>query len=262
MDLLGQETNKKEKSNAQKLVLMLLIFSIIVAFFIIVMIIALQGKNTEELGMIVNGKEVELTQDMIYSDGKGNNYISLQRLSALIGCNYLRGGYKEYVEDDNKCYLQSANRIIGFEAKNNRIYKTTENADTDYEYFTLKNKIIKVNNMLYISFEDLMVGSNVIYSFSSEKNKIIINTPEVSLSELKKSFEQKKLTNSDNINNLISTSYNMIAVANAAGKLGVVDINGNTIIGHKYSTMQFDEFSQNFIVSDDGKYGVISKEEI
>ena len=259
MDLLGQDTQKKQKTNGQKIVLMLLITSIVLAFFIVVMIIALQGNKTKTLKLLINGQDTKINQNMLIADENGVNYISLEQLSKLIGYNYLRGGYGEYVEDNTKCYLESANRIIGFEVNSNKIYKTTQTSQTDYEYYNLNNKIMQLNDTLYIALDDLNVGCNVQYKFSNEQYVITIDTVENLAKEYVASFEPKGLIINEDIQNKEAIIYNMVVVANESGKLGVVDSNTNIIIGHKYATMEFDEFSQNFIVSNDNKFGVISK---
>lgn len=260
MDLLGQEPPKKQKTNGQKIVLMLLITSIVLSIFIIIMIFALQGNKTKTLGLNIDGKDVQITQNMLISDDSGVNYISLQQLSTSIGYNYLRGGYGEYAEDETKCYLESKNQVIGFEANSNRIYKTTQNSKTDYEYYNLNNKIIQSNGILYIALEDLALGCNVVYTFSNEQYKILINTPENLSKSYTKTFAEKGLTIDSNIQNQKSIVYNMVVVSNASGKLGVVDTKANTIIGQKYTTINFDEFSQRFIVSNNNRYGIISRE--
>lgn len=258
MDLLGQETQKKQKSKGQKIVLVLLITSIVLSIFILIMIFALQSNKTKTLGLVIDNKEVQIGQNMLISDENGINYISLQQLSTSIGYNYLRGGYGEYAEDDTKCYLESQNQVIGFEANSTQIYKTTQNSETDYEYYSLKNKIIQSNGILYIALDDLSVGCNVAYGFSNEKYKIIINTSDYLAKSYESSFKEKGLTINNEIQNKKAIIYNLVVAANETGKLGVLDTNLNTIIGHKYTTMQFDEFSQNFIVSNENKYGIIS----
>lgn len=260
MDLLGQETQKKQKTNGQKIVLMLLITSIILSIFVLVMIFALQGNKTKTLGLTIDNKPVQITEGMLISDENGVNYISLKQLSTSIGYNYLRGGYGEYAEDNTKCYLESEIQVIGFEANSNEIYKTTQNSETDYEYYKLNNKIIQSNGILYIALEDLSVGCNVIYSFSTEDNKILIFTTGHLSQNYVKTFAENGLTVNTDAKNEKAIIYNMVVAANTTGKLGVLDTTLNTIIGHKYTTMEFDEFSQNFIVSNENKYGIISKE--
>ena len=260
MDLLGQEPQKKQKTNGQKVVLMLLITSIVLSIFIIIMIFALQGNKTKTLGLNIDGKDVQITQNMLISDESGVNYISLQQLSTSIGYNYLRGGYGEYAEDETKCYLESQSQVIGFEADSNKIYKTTQNSETDYEYYTLNNKIIQSNGILYIALDDLTVGCNLVCTFSNEQYKILINTPEHLSKGYVTTFTEKGLTIDTDIQNKKAIVYNMVVVSNENGKLGVVDTKANTVIGQKYTTMKFDEFSQRFIVSNNNRYGIVSKE--
>lgn len=260
MDLLGQETEKKQQPKGKKIVLMLLIISIILLMLVLVMIFALQGNKTKTLGLSVNGKDVQIIEGMLTSDESGVNYISLRQLSSLIGYEYLRGGYLQYIEDNTKCYLQDESQIIGFEANSNQIYKTIRNSETDYEYYKLNNNILQLNDVLYIALDDLNVACNAIYAFSNENYKIAINTSEYLLQEYAKTFTEKGLKINDDFNNKKAVAYNMIIVANESGRMGVVNSNLESIIGHKYTTMEFDEFSNNFIVSDENKYGIISKQ--
>lgn len=260
MDLLGQEIEKKQQPKGKKIVLMLLIISIILLMLVLVMIFALQGNKTKTLGLSINGKDIQITEGMLTSDESGVNYISLRQLSSLIGYEYLRGGYLEYIEDNTKCYLQGESQIIGFEANSNQIYKTIQNSETDYEYYKLNNNILQLNDVLYIALDDLNVACNAIYAFSNENYKIVINTSEYLLQEYAKTFTEKGLKINDDFNNKKAVAYNMIIVANESGRMGVVNSNLESIIGHKYTTMEFDEFSNNFIVSDENKYGIISKQ--
>ena len=52
----------------------------------------------------------------------------------------------------------------------------------------------------------------------------------------------------------------MLVVSNENQKWGVVDSNFSTIIGNRYSSLEFIESVGVFIASDENKYGVISKE--
>ena len=53
-------------------------------------------------------------------------------------------------------------------------------------------------------------------------------------------------------------AYNMIVVE-ANDSFGVINGSKQVIIGTKYDTMEFEEATESFIVSFNGKYGVISK---
>ena len=257
MDLLGREP--KQEVKGKKAVLILLIISVILLILILVMIYALKGQTKKTLGLNINGQDVQITENMIISNDQAT-YISLENLSSYLGYDYLRGGYLEYVENENKCYLESKEQIIGFEVNSNQIYKTVPNSTTDYQYYKLRNNVVQQNGILYIALEDLNVACNVIYTFDKTIYKIIISDPENLTASYAESFLKAGFTIDDNPNNKKTMAYNMVVVSNESNRMGVVDWNANSIIGNKYTTMEFNEFAQNFIVSNDNKYGVISKE--
>lgn len=262
MDLLGQELNNKNKMpTSKKIVLVSLIVCIVLLVLILVLMFLMSNNQTKPLTLVINGQNIQISNNILISDDNQITYISLKQLSKLIGYEYLRGGYLEYIEDDTKCYLESTNQIIGFEANSNKIYKTSSNSKTDYQYYELKNNIIKNNEVLYISIEDLNVGCNVVYSFSKQENRITIEAIDNKSKYYETQLSEKSMAiASDSFNNGKALSYGMIVVSNNNGKLGVINFDYQTIIGNKYTTMEFDEFSKNFIVSDENRYGVISKE--
>lgn len=256
MDLLGREPKPEVKG--KKTVLMLLIISIILLILILVMIYALKGKKTKTLGLNINGQDVQIAENMLISNDQAT-YISLEKLSSYLGYDYLRGGYLEYVEDANKCYLESKDQIIGFEANSNEIYKTVPDSNIDYEHYKLGNNIIQQNGILYIALQDLSVACNVIYVFNEATYKIVLSTPEHLATSYAEQFSKSDFIIDNTSNNKKAMAYNMVVVSNESKKMGVADWNANSIISNKYTTIEFNEFAQNFIVSDNNKYGVISK---
>lgn len=255
MDLLGNQP--KQEVKGKKAVLILLIISVMLLILILVMIYALKGKKTKTLGLNINGQDVQITENMIISNDQAT-YMSLESLSSYLEYDYLRGGYLEYVENANKCYLEGKEQIIGFEVNSNEIYKTVPNSTTDYEYYKLKNNVVQQNGILYIALEDLNVACNVIYTFDEATYKISIATTENLKTSYAESFLKSGYTIDGSSNNKKTMAYNMVVVSKN-GKMGVVDWNTKPIISNKYTSMEFNEFAQNFIVSDDNKYGVISK---
>lgn len=263
MDLLGQDlNNKKQMPNSKKIVLISLILCIVLLILVLVALVLMQGNQTKPLSLIIDNNNVQINDNTIITNENGISYISLQQISESIGYEYVRGEYLQYGENDNKCYLENQNQIIGFETNSNEIYKTSSTSNTDYQYYELKNNIIKNNEILYIALEDLNVACNVLYSFSEQDNAITIKTID-NLSEYYKTQltdNSMKYAIDENFNNQKVLSYGMIIVSNNVGKVGVVDVSYKTIISNRYTTMEFDEFSQNFIVSDENKYGIVSKD--
>lgn len=263
MDLLGKETQQKDNNKAKRTVLMLLIVSIVLLVLVVIMIFALQGNKTRPLTLSINDVDTKIAENLMISGEDEKTYISLQLLSSSIGYECLGGGYLEYNDTDKtKCYLENTNQIIGFEADSKEIYKTSVNSTTDYQYYELNNIIMQQNDMLYIALEDLNVGCNVVYSFSEQENKINIYTIENLSTQYTTSFEEEGsniVAKLESFNNQKALCYDMIVIANQNGKMGVINSSNQTIIGNRYTTMEFDEETQSFIVSDDNnKFGVIS----
>ena len=264
MDILQQQyssNNKKKPNKAKKKILGLLIFFIILLIITIVCMYLFKDlKIKKSLSLVVNNANIQIENNMI-AEANEKTYISLPKISKIIGYNYTRGGYLEYSEDVNKCYLESKNQVVNFEAEKNIIFKTAKNSKTDYQYFELENNIVAINGELYIAVEDLNVGLNVVCEYYEEDNKIDINTLDAVIELNKAKFEGKSITISNQtFKNMQAISYGMFVVTGENGKMGVVDKNMQTIIGNRYTTIEFDEFSQRYIVSDNNKYGVISIE--
>lgn len=263
MDILQQELNKNKKtvtkSKSKKIVLMLIIICIVLLILSIAGMIFIKPKPVQkQLSLVLNGVNTEITSDLLVAQNN-NTYISLDGISKSFDYNYTRGGYLEYTEDEAKCYIERKNQIIGFEEDTNRIFKTTKNSTTDYKYFKLKNKIIKNNNLLYIALEDLNTGLNIVYNYSEKDNLISINSFEYIIELYKDKFEEAGIkVSTSNFNNMQAIAYGMFVVTGENNKMGIVDLELKTLVGNRYDEIEFDEFTQNFIVSDDGKYGIIN----
>lgn len=265
MNLLDQEV-KKEEPKGKKMVLILLIVAIILLIVVIALMVVLSGNQTKPLTLSVNGANITIDSDLLVTDENGITYISIQKISNSIGYDYLTGEYRQYSEDatNSKGYLQNENQVIQFEADTNKIYKTSIDSDLDYEEYELNNNIMKSNNLLYISMDDVNVGLGIIPSYSQNDNKILFKTVE-SLTEEYKTNIANQTNNqfvgiSEEYNNKKALAYNMLVVTNESQKWGVVDSNFSTVIGNRYTSLEFIESAGIFIASDNDKYGVISKE--
>lgn len=261
--LLDQEV-KKQEPKGKKIILLLLILSIMLLIFAIVAMAALAGKQTKPLTLSVNGTNMAIENNLLITNESGVNYISLPQIAKFqLGYEYISGGYLEYTESETKGYLESANQIIQFEAGNNVIYKTEPNTSVDYEEFKLQNNIIQANNALYIALDDLAVGLNIVYTYSQQNNKISLNTADNLIKSHQEALTEDSQIKSisDEFNNKKAVCYDMLVVSNENEKWGVINRTDNSsIITNKYSSIEFIESAGVFIVSDNGKYGVISKE--
>ena len=262
MDLLEQEISKSKKTGSSKknIVLVLLILCIFVLIMLLAMITVLNNNQPIKEALFVNGEESQIKEGLIITDEVGTKYISLQLGGELLGYKYYNGEYGENEEDKNKCYLESNNEIIGFELDANNIYKIDINANIGRQKIELKNKVIKdsVGN-LYVSLEEFAKVCNVVYNTSEEGKKIELATCDYIAQLYSESIKSdNKYTSIDNqYNNLKAIYFGMLIVSDGTN-YGVVDGDLKTIIGTKYKSIVFNEYTKNFIALSNNKYGALS----
>lgn len=91
MDLLGQETAKPQKSKGKKIVLTLLIISIITLVILILLLYVLKSNVSNTLTLYINGKNVQIVENLFMQDEKENTYINMELLADLVGYDYFKG---------------------------------------------------------------------------------------------------------------------------------------------------------------------------
>ena len=131
MNILEQET-KKKVSKSKKVVLTFLIISIIALIISLCAMMILKEKEGSNLKVYINQNELPITESTLINNN-GTTYISLNQIAKFIDYDYRRGGYLEQELDDNKCYLEGNDQIIGFEASSKKIYKTSLESEKDYQ---------------------------------------------------------------------------------------------------------------------------------
>lgn len=261
MDLLNENQYKKpESSKGKKIVITLLIISILLAIIIVSVMIYLASNQEIPLTVYINGQVQQETNELIFTDANNNKYISLKKLSEILGYKYYNSVYQIAGEETDKCYIENDGLISGFESDSNKIYKYEENTNLDYQYYELKHNVIIYNNKLYIALEDLQLALNIGLEFDSGNNTIALNSMEY----LAESY-QEKLKESGYIvvtdkNNQKALAYGWIIVSKN-NIWGVLDTNFEEKVGSRYSSIYFDEKNSNYIVSDSaGRYGIITNE--
>lgn len=261
MDLLNENKKKNNKTPAQKVVLALLIISIILCIIIgiIMAFLSMQGEN-KPYSILINGENVGTNTLQLMAAEKGQNYISLKSICNQLGYNYYNGEFKIAEEDKSKGYIDNGTNIIQFFANSQKIYKTAENSNTDYEYYNLDNKILKSeDNNLYIDIYDLDVALNLILSYSEQNNQTTISSPEHWISEKAKAFNEIGVTISNTPENMKALAYGYVVISND-NKYGVINLNGEELVGNKYTSIIFSEYTGDFIASNtSNQFGIISK---
>lgn len=265
MNLLEDNNNynNKKESSAKKTVGILLILSIIALVVVVLLIAVMKASPTDTTGkeftIYVNNENTKVTT---LTDTEGTKYVALEDIIQSIGYTYYNGEYKgEATETKENCYVKNDNEIIGFSTTEKTAYKTEENAITEKQYYELKNVVSNHEEKIYISIEDLASVFNLSCSYDDKTLSLNIKTVTNLIAGYKEQLKENTTVAIDeSFENARLVLKNMLVVSKD-GKYGVVDTNLKTIIGNKYKTMVYDEYTTDFIVSDEAsRYGVISIE--
>lgn len=262
MDLLNQSYNnynsKPEKSKGSKIITALLIVCILLVVLIVSLMFYLKSTQAPKRILDVNGAQIEIAPEVMISDSNGIEYMSLKDLSDTLGYKYNNGAFREYEEDKRKCYIDNKNEIIGFSVDSTLMYKTTEKSEIDYEYYNLSYPILSYQEKLYIATQDIGKALNVLYN-GTNPNLIVIRTTENMVeTKYNEELKTKNYNLTTDKNNMKAIAYGML-IANRDNLWGVLTPDYKEIIGNKYRTINFDEFTMSYIVSNErNQYGIIS----
>lgn len=174
--------------------------------------------------------------------------------------NHISGDYKQYAEDNTKCYVESSNEIASFSLGSNKIYKLLTNGQNDYEYFEINEPVKIINDQLYTTIEGAQIAFNISFSYNQDKNQITIYTLPYLVSYYTTKFQNSGIADKDaDFSNQKALLYNMIVMKNTNGNYGVNNLTGQEILGTKYAKVKFIESTKEFIVTTvENKMGIMS----
>lgn len=262
MDLLQENQNRKkdEKTPAQKVVFKLLVISIILCIItgIAMACLYLQGEK-KPYSISICGKTIDVNKLQLFTTENGQKYVSLKSLSSNLGYDYYNGEFKKAEESKNKGYIDNKSTIIQFFKDSKEIYKTSESSKTDYQFYNLKNPILSMEDILYISLDDIDMALNLVVSYSQANNQTTIQTPEYWISKNTEPLSKNGIAISNTPENIKTLSYGYVVISKD-NKYGVISLAGEELIGNKYNSITFCEYTKKFIVSNSkNEYGIITK---
>ena len=134
----------------------------------------------------------------------------------------------------------------------------------DYQYFNITEPVKNIGGKLYTTEEGIRVAFNVAISYNAGKNSLTVYT----LPYLVKSYTEnyKNASIEKDFNNQKALLYNRLIVNNTSSssgnnRYGVCDLEGNEIIGTKYTNVEFVEATNEFFVTtEEGKVGIMTIE--
>lgn len=269
MELFEEENVQKEKKtkNLIMLVIILLVIFIIVAAGLFMYISHLQSLR---LKVVVDGVSQSAGTDTYVFAEDGTLYVSIRDFAPIAGYSYYNGEYHKYTEDTSQCNVTSSFEIASFEVNNNEYYKIQLDQPEEYQYFTASKPIAQMNGKLYAPEDAIEKAFNVALSYTSANNTISVATLNYIVTTFTTRYTNSALAGNTNTDFSIKKAalYNYVVTLNAESKLyGVSKIgaDGNLVelIGDKYSSIEFIETSQDFIVTtEDNKKGLITNDGI
>lgn len=262
------ETNQDLKQIKMKKITLWIKIAIVLLFVIsIILFITIFYLKQQLFKFYVNNEKIATVNDDLFLYEGDKVYVSIRDIAPLIDYKYFQGGYKEYTEDELKCYLQSNNEICTFEEGTNTIYKTPVNK-IDYQYFTTDDEVKIVNEKLYINSKDLQLACNLTFQYNKEKNTIQIHTLPYYVDLYMKNNKYSAI--STNFNNQKALMYGLLVTQNIDNTdknyygdryYGFSTLDNKEIVGTKYTDIEFIESTQEFIVkTTENKVGIITSD--
>lgn len=255
---LNQEKDKK----MSKIMLVCIAIVIILIVGIMYAIMYIQ-QNT--FRVYINGKTVNLPNDMIIIDeGTGKIHVDIMGIASYLGYDSHKGEYKLYTEDENKCWVNCEDETASFFLNSNKISKVApdQTKENDYEDYIISDPIIRKNNKLYCTPEGIKIGFNVTFDYNPEAKNIQIYTLPYLVESYTAQF--KTLGYKDGLdkdfNNQKAILYNLFVVKKDNNLYGVVNSQNNEIIGSRYNKMVFNENAREFYVTNTAnKKGIVTE---
>lgn len=266
MEIIG--TNQEEKNRKTKKIMIGITIAIVALFIIsIILFVTIYYLKDQQFKFFVDGKKAASSTDLFVYEGD-RVYVSIKDIAPIVGYKYYNGGYKQYTEDNTKCYLENENEVATFEKDSNTIYKTPPE-ELDYEYYNIENPVKYINNKLYISSEGISIACNLKFYYEPEKNQITIYTLPYYANYYTTNY--KACAVADNFKNQKALLYGLMVVQNVDNteqssnkniRYGIYDISKQNfveIVGTKYTDIEFIESTQEFIVkTTENKVGIIT----
>ncbi|MDO5557405.1 MAG: WG repeat-containing protein [Clostridia bacterium] len=257
MNLIDESSQEVKKGNkkGKGLIISMIVVLVLLLAVTSALIYLLNQEEQKVFKFNLDGNQVTISQSFLYVDGE-KEYISIKELAEILGYKVYNGGYKEYTEDLTKCYIQNKNEIVEFTANSKEYFKINPNATEDYQNFSINGKVLQTNDLLYIPIDDISIAFNC--SSSKKGNNLIIESLEYLAQQYTVKYSNAKFTEYDDMKAIL---YGVIIIQDENSKLGLITLQGDTIVGVKYSNIEFYESTQEFyITTAEGKKGIIDIE--
>ena len=281
MRLIDEEEVKKqrEKSEKAKKVIVILIILLLLLSVLITILIFYRIYNPNKITTTINGTIVEGFDSLLDISQDENNqtqiFIPIKDVAPYLGYKSFDGEYKSGdTVDKTKCYVikddekEGVHELATFSLGSKIIYKINLQKDEEeYNYCYTDQSVFESNGKLYTSIEGIERGYNVVFSYDDKKKTINIFTIDYLVNYYSSLLANKTISNYgeievdfDNYENWKAIFENMLVIK-ADGMYAVLDLTDDSfVLEPKYDNIEYNEYSQDFLILSNKKQGIISKE--
>lgn len=254
----GNGMNDDQKKKIMIIAGVAVIGVIIIAMIVVVIISSI---NNQKNNLYIDGSLVsKLNSNIFYMGDDRIPYVCVEKLAPLLSYEFYNGEYGTNNEDRTHCYVRNEYEIAVLEMDSDAVYKMLLSEDSStYDYYKMSYKVKRINDLLYISLPTMQKVFNVKYSYDTEKNSLVIQTLPALFQKyntIAKNAGYYSL--SEDFSNQKALIQDMMVVLTKERQLGVLSTTNNSvIISPRYSSLTYSEGMQEFIVQQNGQYGVL-----
>lgn len=297
MNLIDENEEKEQAANKKKLFTIIIATIAVLVVVAIILVIYSTIKNNNTLKLKVDNTDKTITSGLfrmadsknLYVDENNQIYVSVKKLSALLGVEYYNDEYKSKGEDTTKCYIRTSNEYTSYISNSSKIYKavildeqqesgtsTTSSSKnnkqevqkvTEYEYFEVENGVQYIDGEIYASQEAIELGFNIQLSYNPSNKTISIYTLDalqsIADNNLKKASVTLVIGDECSYQNKKLLKYGLALIKISEDNYGITNYlsysDGNNVVSPRYSSIRFCESSETVIVttSSDSKQGIL-----
>ena len=248
----------KEPKNNNVVIAIIIAIVIIIAMIGILLVIKKQITKTEEvLKVYVDNKEQKISDSaFLFEDDK--IYVNVKKIARIINYDAHSGEYKIEAEDPNKVFVENKEETASMFLNSSVISKTTPNINDEYRNYEMSEPAREINGDIFVISDGIEIACNVKLKYNLEKKRLDIKTLDYYYDIYNETVKKEGLAEiSNDFENKKALLYDRLVVKNEDGKYGVINSKNEEIIGTRYGYIQFDEYTQEFtITNSQGKVGI------
>lgn len=264
MDLFdNEELLKQEKKKVKRNSIIIFSCIAIAIILIIVIVIVMSYIQSIQIGISVDGVGVPIVegQTVIY-DESNNMFVNIKEVAAKVPqYSYINGKYGENSENTEEGVVQCQSEAVQFSMNSNKIEKilfSEDTEDTEYGYMYLTYPVKYQNGILYAYVEDLKTLFNAKVNYNQKTNKVTLTSTETLYTTYQNSIQNLGYTSVDSSYvNKKALASDMIVAKKDSG-YGIIRPDGTEIASPRYSSIKYLETTEEFLVENNGEYGIIS----